>query len=207
MAEKRERYELRTVERAEEITLAPAVPLAYFTGGVPGYEPRTEAALVYVRGSGFLARLTSFEARDQRRAVCREEDGEVYRDSCLELFINFAPEKGRDYLNLEVNPLGTLHAKFGPGRGGRRALPPEIERPRARCRAEEESWSAEIFIPLDCVEALFGKDRFERGDVLRGNFYKCGDDCARPHYGMWSPVVSERPDFHRPEQFGELVIV
>ena len=200
-----ERYEIPTVERGEELSRAPIARVDCFRWADNGYTPRTEARLVHVRRRGFLVRLTSWETA--RRAVCRVPDGEVYRDSCLELFINFAPEKGRDYLNLEVNPLGTLHAKFGPGRGGRRALPPEIERPRLRCRAEEESWSAEIFIPLRCVQALFGKDRFERGDVLRGNFYKCGDDCARPHYGMWSPVVSERPDFHRPEQFGELVIV
>ena len=200
-----ERYEIPTVERGEELSRAPIARVDCFRWTDNGYTPRTEARLVHVRRRGFLVRLTSWETA--RRAVCRVPDGEVYRDSCLELFINFAPEKGRDYLNLEVNPLGTLHAKFGPGRGGRRALPPEIERPRLRCRAEEESWSAEIFIPLRCVQALFGKDRFERGDVLRGNFYKCGDDCARPHYGMWSPVVSERPDFHRPEQFGELVIV
>ena len=131
----------------------------------------------------------------------------MYRDSCQEFFVNFAPERGEAYLNLEVNPLGTLHVKFGPGRVGRRPLPPELERPRVETDQQPAFWRAEIFIPLATIKSLFGKAEFVPGDVLRGNFYKCGDDAAFPHYGMWSPVLTEGPDFHRPEYFGELALV
>ena len=60
---------------------------------------------------------------------------------------------------------------------------------------------------IDKIKGLFGKADFSPGDVLRGNFYKCGDDAAFPHYGMWSPVLTGEPDFHRPEYFGELALV
>ena len=200
-----ERYEILTVEREEDIERAPLARLDCFRWMETGYTPRTEAALVLVRGRGFLARLTSFET--ELRCVCREEDGEVYRDSCMELFINFAPEKGADYLNLEINPLGTLHAKLGPGRAGRFSLPQQLERPRVRCAVLPDRWSAEIFLPLPTVRALFDRGDFVPGEVLRGNFYKCGDDTAQPHYGMWNPVLTDEPDFHRPEYFGELVLV
>ena len=200
-----ERYEIPTVEREEELSRAPIARVDCFRWTDNGYTPRTEARLVHVRRRGFLVRLTSWETA--RRAVCRVPDGEVYRDSCLEFFVNFAPERGEGYLNLEVNPLGTLHAKFGPGRAGRRPLPPELERPRVETELQPELWRAEIFIPLATIRALFGKTEFVPGDVLRGNFYKCGDDAAFPHYGMWSPVLTGEPDFHRPEYFGELALV
>ena len=45
-----------------------------------------------------------------------------------------------------------------------------------------------------------------QGVKLRGNFYKCGDLTRYEHYGMWNPVQSDTPDFHRPESFGELVL-
>ena len=200
-----ERYEIPTVERGEELSRAPIARVDCFRWTDNGYTPRTEARLVHVRRRGFLVRLTSWETA--RRAVCRVPDGEVYRDSCLEFFVNFAPERGEAYLNLEVNPLGTLHVKFGPGRVGRRPLPPELERPRVETDQQPAFWRAEIFIPLATIKSLFGKAEFVPGDVLRGNFYKCGDDAAFPHYGMWSPVLTESPDFHRPEYFGELALV
>ena len=200
-----ERCEIPTVEREEELSRAPIARVDCFRWTDNGYTPRTEAQLVLVRRRGFLVRLTSWETA--RRAVCRVPDGEVYFDSCMEFFVNFAPEKTGDYLNLEVNPLGTLHAKYGPARAGRRPLPPELERPRVKTEQQPAFWRAELFIPLATIKGIFGKADFAPGDVLRGNFYKCGDDAAFPHYGMWSPVLTESPDFHRPEYFGELALV
>ena len=46
----------------------------------------------------------------------------------------------------------------------------------------------------------------ERGLRLRGNFYKCGDATVQPHYLAWNPVTSAVPAFHRPEDFGEIVL-
>ena len=37
---------------------------------------------------------------------------------------------------------------------------------------------------------------------MRANFYKCGDKTLQPHFLSWSPIHSEKPDFHRPEDFG-----
>ena len=38
-----------------------------------------------------------------------------------------------------------------------------------------------------------------------GNFYKCGDLTEIEHYLAWSPMTSEKPDFHRRQDFGTLV--
>ncbi|MGN1071022.1 MAG: carbohydrate-binding family 9-like protein [Candidatus Fimadaptatus sp.] len=41
---------------------------------------------------------------------------------------------------------------------------------------------------------------------MRGNVYKGGGKTRFEHYGMWNPVTSDHPDFHRPESFGLLVL-
>ena len=46
--------------------------------------------------------------------------------------------------------------------------------------------------------------RWQERDVLKANFYKCGDKLSVPHYLSWNPVTTEKPDFHRPEYFGLL---
>ncbi len=197
-------YEIRTVGTPEEIENAPRVDVDCFRLGEPGYEPKTTAAVVFLPGRGFLARMESEET--ELKADCREEDGDTYKDSCLEWFINFAPEKTDCYLNFEANPIGTLHCKYGND-CRRITLPADVERPRAECRIFADRWRADYFISLNSIRQIFGRDHFEKGDVLRGNFFKCGDETAHPHFGMWSPVECEDLDFHTPAFFGELEIV
>ena len=200
------KYIVKTVEEPAEIRDTERLFVDEFTHGTSGYEPRTNARLVYVRDRGFLCRMESEET--SLRAEVTMPDGPTHLDSCLEFFVNFAPEKKAEYLNLETNPLGTLHCKFGPGRAGRKPLA-ECgceTRPQIHVLDAEDCWGVDFFIPLETVRALYGKSEFRKGDVLRGNFYKCGDDTAHPHYGVWNRVETETPDFHRPEFFGELVI-
>ena len=59
---------------------------------------------------------------------------------------------------------------------------------------------------LDFIGKTFGKTQFSRGEVIKGNFYKCGDKTEIPHFGMWSPIDSEKPNFHQPQFFGEMEI-
>ena len=67
-------------------------------------------------------------------------------------------------------------------------------------------WGVRAFFSLGFIKKTFGVDKFARGDVIKGNFYKCGDETPRPHFGAWSPIENPTPDFHRPEFFGDLVI-
>ena len=53
---------------------------------------------------------------------------------------------------------------------------------------------------------LIGIDAGHLPARIRANFYKCGDKTAHPHFLSWSPVSTEKPDFHRPEFFGELYL-
>lgn len=173
-----------------------------------GYEPRVEARLgwsprfVYVR----------FEVAEKRAAVryLKFQDP-VYKDSCVEFFVDMFPGKRLGYLNFEMNAVGTLLAQFGPDRNDRKPLWPEDLAGFSVLAADElekeggaPAWSVAYRIPLALFKKFYGED-IRPGHRARANFYKCGDDTPIRHYGAWSPVGTPSPDFHRPEYFGELV--
>jgi hypothetical protein len=178
-------------------------PIAHSMWG--GSVPPTEFAVCFDPAAGFFIRLRCRERNP--RAVCTEDDGPVWEDSCVEAFLNFAPERGRDYINIEVNANGAMLCGFGSSRSGRVRLSAlGVRRPSARSAAEGDSWRADIFVPLETVRSLFGAASFPRGSGFRGNFYKCGDRTAEPHYGAWARIEHDVPLFHLPDQFGRLVI-
>jgi hypothetical protein len=41
------------------------------------------------------------------------------------------------------------------------------------------------------------------GQVWHANFYKCGDHTSHKHWASWQPV--KELNFHRPEDFGDIV--
>lgn len=44
------------------------------------------------------------------------------------------------------------------------------------------------------------------GMAIHANFYKCGEKTEYPHFGVWKHPGTPKPDFHRPESFGEIVL-
>ncbi|RIX51217.1 hypothetical protein D3P08_17245 [Paenibacillus nanensis] len=138
----------------------------------------------------------------------------VYKDSCVECFLQPAPHADARYLNLEMNAAGTLRIGIGTGRHDRdylelEDLPPMHIRTELGLRDEatgETYWTARLRIPMKWLESLFPDFRPVPGAKLRANFYKCGDETSRPHYGSWSAVYSDTPDFHLSEDFGWLLL-
>ena len=80
--------------------------------------------------------------------------------------------------------------------------------PDVRGEILPDRWSVTAGIPATLLGKVYGSDPavFTPGYSFRGNFYKCGDETAVPHYGMWIPVCADKPDFHRAEYFGDFVI-
>jgi hypothetical protein len=133
----------------------------------------------------------------------------VYRDSCVEFFI--ALEEGGPYYNFEFNSLGTCLCGFGPQREGRILLPTEVlekiryERSLKSLNDNGEAvfnWTLTLAVPVEvfCYHDLSSLS----GLKCTMNFYKCGDDLARPHYLVWNLVKTDNPDYHRPEFFGRV---
>ncbi len=130
----------------------------------------------------------------------------VYKDSCVEFFVNPYPALHKSYVNFEVNPLGTLLLQFGPSREERRFLDhtPLQFFQEGLLSKEQGLWTLRFQIPLSWFATLYEMEHYPR--QMRGNFYKCGDDLQKPHYGAWSPICLPQPDFHCPDFFGTLLL-
>ena len=169
-----------------------------------GYKPESYAQLFAVENEGVYARLWSFE--ENIRCECTKRDDPVYTDSCLELFL--MPVQGDNrYFNFEVNPKTIYLSQIGTCRNDRvfikelTDLEPEIK----PITVSENGWGYEIFIPDSFISSLYGVEHHTKECSIKGNFYKCGDSTALPHYGSHFPVKTENPDFHRPEFFGDII--
>ena len=153
------------------------------------------------------------------RAQNTEDNGRQWEDSCVEVFIK-DPVKA-DYYNFEINALGKVLACYGPTREGRARRPEsemkQILRFGSRLPVTAgndvipgptgdlqglQTWRVGVVIPF----GLIGLDPDNLPHSIRANFYKCGDKTAHPHYLSWSPIDTPKPDFHRPDFFGELLL-
>lgn len=173
-----------------------------------GYAPSACAQLVCIEGEGFLLRMTCEES--EPKAVYTEYNDPVYTDSCLEFFAIWNGSSDGKYVNLEMNSNGALLSCVGESRHGRVPVKDVCGRIfDVKAEKDSDRWSVVASIPFDMLKDIYGIDTgaFADGYVFFGNFYKCGDHTSVPHYGMWNPVMTEKPDFHRPEYFGRFVIV
>jgi hypothetical protein len=142
------------------------------------------------------------------RAVAVADNGEVWKDSCVEFFVT--PADDGIYYNFEFNCAGTCLLAAGTSRNGREAARNNVIAPIRRNpslgrhpfgeRKGETEWDMTLVIPYTCL--FKHPDYLPAGKTVRANFYKCGDDLTVPHFLSWNPIGTAQPDFHRPEFFG-----
>ena len=144
------------------------------------------------------------------RAVVDADNGRIWEDACVEFFI--APFEHDFYYNFEFNCIGKL-LLHGGAKGDRIPAPEAVLKQIKRwsslgnepfeLKEGENHWELSVIIPFT---AFFRheNDRILEQDSLLGNFYKCGDKLPAPHFLSWSPITTEKPNFHTPEFFGSL---
>ncbi len=190
----------------------PAALIDVFPWDENGYRPYAEAR-VFFSDDGFHVRLRADESIIVAKGMNRNDF--VHKDSCIEFFFN--PDSDHDvrYINFEFNPIGTAYLSIGKDRFGRVFLDEQQGRMLdVRSTVSKDTlvrfsgpfWQIGFFIPFSLIEYYYGKVDYFPGKRMKGNFYKCGDDTAFPHFGCWNPIVWDKPDFHRPEFFGDLII-
>ena len=183
----------------------PAAPIDSFFW-YEGHTPETTARLVFVEGFGFILRMTCAEC--DPKAVYTKYNEPVYTDSCMEFFCDWLGD-GR-YIYMEMYPLVTLLSCIGADRHARTPIADlsggEIF--PVKGKVCEGQWQVTAQIPASLLCKILGAESipFGSGYTFRGNFYKCGDETPVVHYGMWNPVGTEKPDFHRPEYFGDFIM-
>jgi hypothetical protein len=190
----------------------PALEVAYFRPESSAHRPQTSCKLLY--DSERLYGI--FRVNDQYvRCVNTVFQGDVYKDSCVELFLE--PKSVGGYFNFEFNSGGALLASYvtDPTRiDGRvkKFLPltkdddrqilryhnlPEVVEPEITTK---QIWFLEFVIPFALLVKYAGTLSEVGGQTWRGNFYKCGNETSHPHWGAWSEVTEL--NFHLPASFG-----
>ena len=165
-----------------------------------GYTPRTIFELG-MNDDGFLMHITVYES-DPRREQ-REHQKPVHWDSCVEWFVNFCPECCDRYFNFEMNANGAVHVAFRKNRSEYRLLThDEIDMLDVKTIIGRDVWEVTYAVPFSLIQKYIPDYQFQEGMRINANFYKCGDLMEFPHYGVWSEIPVETPDFHRPEYFG-----
>lgn len=176
-------------------------PIDNFCWDETGYKPEARAYVAWDE-AGLHVLLCAKEATIRTAAV--NFGGDVYKDSCLEAFLQFFPDDDARYANFETNAAGVAFIAFGTGRYDSKPL---AEKPEGMgyCASKHAGawWAVAYTIPMALIEKLYDGRKLSAGARMRGNFYKC-DESIHPHFGSWRPIENPTPDFHRPEWFGEI---
>jgi hypothetical protein len=179
------------------------------------HTPQTQVKVAYDDRAIYLC----FRVQDHYvKAITTQTNGPVWRDSCVEFFFSPNPEKPETYFNIETNCCGVLLAQhhIGPRKNSRCLDAADCQKIQMASSAsgpirqeiiKSLTWTVEYALPLKILTRYAAYEKPAPGVVWRGNFYKCADDTSHPHWLMWSPALTEAPDFHRPEYFGVLEFV
>jgi len=170
------------------------------------YRPITQFNIARSTDSIFI----KFSVRGSMlRAIYSNDQDPVNEDSCVEFFC--MPVGSNKYTNFEFNCIGTCAASTRKSRN-EEVVPFTVEElntikrsPSIGRRAFNEmegmfEWELTVKIPFN----LMGLDPANLPEKILGNFFKCADGTDSMHFVTWSPVKTEKPDFHCPEFFGEL---
>ena len=151
---------------------------------------------------GFKLHFVSYETNI--RKVETEHNTEVCCDSCVEFFAQFNYPADKNYLNFEVNPNGAMLVGCQEGRGsGKHALAEDIDTLGITPEIFEDRWEVTYYVTKEFIKKYIPSYEHKKGNGIRANFYKCGDETENTHYVAFNNVLTPEPDFHRPEYFVE----
>jgi hypothetical protein len=171
--------------------------------------PKVTVKLLYDNKNLFVKFNVS---ENYTKAMYTKYQDMVCQDSCVEFFVTC---DNNEYFNFEVSAVGTLLLYLGEDRNIRipipendaskiqiiTSLPKGIKLPTTNF----PNYSVAYSIPFTLF-AKYSKTPFPASKTCwKGNFYKCGDLTPEPSWGCWSKIITESPDFHRPDFFGNLL--
>jgi len=173
-----------------------------------GSTPRLATSVSAWYDDDFLTVL--FSASDDHVAASHfRHDAPLYEEDVVELFL--APERPRDYYELEVSPVGTIFdARIHSPDGTRATMTTDrdwtCEGLIAAVRQTLESHGAiSIDTLLRVPFAALERSAPRLGERWRANFFRIdrhpqlGDE-----FSAWQPTLRVPPDFHVPDVFGML---
>jgi len=138
------------------------------------------------------------------RAACRDRDGDVFRDDCVELHLTCDPERSRR-VQIVVNTLGVvqdfLHTlnEAGATLGDLSWNCPGLA---TAAKVDGEGYTIEVGVPFSALEGTAGPGRFFYANVCREK-YSASDNGRPEELQTWSPTPWAFSDGRR---FGSVVL-
>jgi hypothetical protein len=198
-------YTIKTISSKSEIDSCPQFQVDKYNWG-GDYRPETFGALAFIPGTGFYVKMTCKEKNPT--ANYTQPMDPVKYDSTMEAFFQFYPEEfPTTYLNFEANSKGAMYAKYGAGRKDRKPYPASLyEACACTGTVYEDYWTLEITIPLELIDFVYGKSDFKSGDTITCNFFKIKESEGMTHFGSFTVIENETPNFHLPQFFAKATI-
>ena len=172
-------------------------------------EPKAYGWAGYIEGEGIFVKMVC-EEQNPKREYKNHRDP-VYKDSTMEVFLAFPGEEKLSnecmYTNFEINSNGAMLANFGEGRKNRQSISDEqFDMSGVKAVREEDRWYLEVLFPESYLNQICDFESVKNGMAFYCNFYKIADSEAIQHFGSYSPIESEKPNFHLPVCFARAVI-
>lgn len=162
-----------------------------------GREPRekTEAYVTYDDKNLYLAFICHETEIDKIKAIATERDGSVWKDDCVEVFIDSDHDHFR-YYHVVSNTKGVRYDEEVVFLG----TVPTWNRHwnavwQAEASVDKNSWSTEIAIPLKEIMS-------SRNDLWGLNLCRERYASEKPEFSSWSWTEG---GFHKPKKFGHLI--
>ncbi len=169
------------------------------------YMPKTTVTISYDK-TGFFLHFVSWEKEILAKRT--EHNSDIYRDSCMEFFVQFDPVNDLHYINFEINPNGAVYNSISLCREESVLIDSgEFSQFQVKTQIFDDRWEITYHIPISYIQKHIPSYQHHAGAVLRANFYKCGDDTKYPHFGCFSNITLPEPDFHCPQFFTEFELV
>ena len=150
--------------------------------------------------------LVSYETN--LRAVETEHNSPVCQDSCMEVFMQYAAATDERYINLEINPNGAVYNAVRYDRKRSQKIDPaDVAMLGVKTEIFDDRWELDLTVPKAYIQKHLPTYQHGKGNVMRGNFYKCGELTDHSHFGCFANIEWPQPDYHRPEFFAEFELV
>ena len=170
-------------------------------------EPKVYGWMGYLDGDGLFVKMVCEETNPRR--VFKLHTDPVNQDSTMEAFLAFPEgEINNDcmYTNFEINSNGAMLANFGRGWNRQYISKEQYEMTGVHAQIEEDKWYWEVLFPESYLKEICDFESVKEGKAFYCNFYKICESPEDLHFGSYSPIESEKPNFHLPVCFAQAVI-
>lgn len=202
-------YRIKRIETKEQIKTCERFEIGHYMWKNI-MAPKAYGWMGYLEKKGFYVQMVCEES-DPKRTFENFKDN-VYQDSAMEVFLAF-PEKGEEltnnvmYTNFEVNSNAAMYIAYGKGRQGRQFMPEKyLEIVDCQGVIDEGKWSVSFLIPERFLCEECGIGNINADTEIYCNFYKISESEEIEHYGSFSRIESETPNFHLPVCFAKAII-